>query len=617
MASIKALAAIGLTLCLIIPIGLGYVLSIEEEPVTSWQTTSQSNISDLILNNQGPYFGSYKGTSNNSTLLGTETAAPEYISVTDNYSSLPIYDETTYTIQTAAQYTQYSRAWNAGSALYLLPTTEGYPDMSGFDYQVIGVHDIYELYAGEGIIYVFDDQDREYPVGSESGQHLFLYRNSDTTWRVFGTWESGDETITLDRTLSKFMIQLSPTGIPGIPNSRVYIRSADLTSIPTSQLPGVITATNGVVKIGDQYYQGYLNMQISSGEVIINGAAPIEYTETDVLKIAQTSQTNLISSGPTGQYADPSEGWTAVDASTNYTWVNNQLNQSVTFYVKPIHAPGQYATIGDLRIYAAGQNIEAYLLSQGPGTAQVLGAYDYLQVVVSTTGYTVSGLPAWPTMGTAPTLYNTLTFDRSSALFDALSIQTTHQGSNYWHFRVDNANIVQGYYPDTLDYTLNLDQLYPGAAVDVYINSIGLYGDSLSIGGINYAVDQSTGSITVNGAPARLLHAHLSAWQTDSGYSVRINGVEITTTQTLPQIYFGGEWSLTATAYKMEPVEDMQLTWHAGEFSLDKDSFAAAVVITAVLMILVLGMTGGRSMSKMGLLILVCGGAALVAMIML
>lgn len=616
MPSIKALAAIGLTLCLIIPIGLGYVLSIDEEPVTNWQTTNQSNISNLLLNNNSPYFGSYKGASNNSTLLGTETATPEYVTVTSNYSSLPIYDETTYTIQTAAQYTQYSRAWNAGSALYLLPTTEGYPDMSGFDYQVIGVHDIYEIYAGEGIIYVFDDQDREYPVGSESGQHLFLYRNSDTTWRVFGTWESGDETITLDRTLSKFMIQLSPTGVPGIPNSRVYIRSADLTSIPTSQLPGVITATNGVMKIGDQYYQGYLNMQITSSEVVINGAAPIEYTETDALQIAQTSQTNIISSGITGQYADPAAGWETPNNTDTFTWLNNQLNQSVTFYVKPTFVEGYYATIGDLTIYPDGQTIKAYL-DEDSENAQTLGQYSYLQVVVSTTGYTVTGLANWPTMGTAPTTYNTLTFDRSSTLFDTLSIKSYSAGANTWHFRVDNANIIQGYYPDTLNATLNLNELYPNVGVDIYLNSIGLYGSSLRIAGNNYTVNPDTGSIEVDGDAIRLLHAHISAWQTEGGYSVRINGVQVAITETLPEIYFGGEWSLTATAYKMEPVTDSQLTWHAGEFSLDKDSFAAAVVVTAVLMILILGMTGGRSMTKMGFLLLVCGGAALVAMIML
>lgn len=601
MASFKALAAIGLTLCLIIPIGLGYVLSIEEEPVTSWQTTSQSSISDLILNNQAPYFGSYKGASNNSTLLGTGTAAPEYISVTGNYSALPIYDETAVMVTDNAPSTTYTRENGRDKAV--MPISQ--PVSGDIDAVIVGNHDLYRV-GTIALLMTYPDSTTEIQFSTE---YWTIYRDSASTWTALnddGRKYTG---------VSNWMAGTS-SGSGGL-ETAVVISYADYVNVTHNLAPASLPLITSAIKVGSNYYGGNHNLRLTSDTVYLDGDELSFDFANNSIQVASTVRNDAITTAPTGQYADPSDGWTAVDTSTNYTWVNNQLNQSVTFYVKPIHAPGQYATIGDLRIYAAGQNIEAYLLSQGPQTAQVLGAYDYLQVVVSTTGYIVSGLSAWPTMGTAPTLYNTLTFDKSSALFDALLIQTTHQGSNYWHFRVDNANIVQGYYPDTLDYTLNLDQLYPGAAVDVYINSIGLYGDSLSIGGINYAVDQSTGSITVNGAPARLLHAHLSAWQTDGGYSVRINGVEIATTQTLPQIYFGGEWSLTATAYKMEPVEDMQLTWHAGEFSLDKDSFAAAVVITAVLMILVLGMTGGRSMSKMGLLILVCGGAALVAMIML
>ena len=344
----------------------------------------------------------------------------------------------------------------------------------------------------------------------------------------------------------------------------------------------------------------------------------LEYDfSTNPIQIASVNATNAITSAPNGQYADPAAGWETPNNTETFTWLNNQLNQSVTFYVKPTFVEGYYATIGDLTIYPDGQTIKAYL-DEDSKTAQTLGQYSYLQVVVSTTGYIVTGLANWPTMGTAPTTYNTLTFDKSSTLFDNLPIKSYSTGSNAWHFRVDNANIVQGYYPDTLNYTLNLNELYPNVGVDIYLNSIGLYGSSLRIAGNNYTVNPDTGSIEVDGTAIRLLHAHLSAWQTEGGgYSVRINGVQVAITETLPEIYFGGEWSLTATAYKMEPVTDSQLTWHAGEFSLDKDSFAAAVVVTAVLMILILGMTGGRSMTKMGFLLLVCGGAALVAMIML
>lgn len=613
MPSTKALAAIGLTLCLIIPIGLGYVLSIDEEPVTNWQTTNQSNISNLLLNNNAPYFGSYKGASNNANLLGGDSAAPNYVTVTSNYSSLPIYDETSISLINEATITTYQSENNRPKTISPTSITIPGTDPTAYDEVLIGTHDLYLVSA---VAFAVTYPDNTYKVGLTLFSDVIVYRDSPTTWSAIYARDGApiqvvDSSDTITPGFTNWGVTAQPAQ-ESIGALSAAVGIADYISLSNSSAPASISLINSAMKIGDNYYGGNHNLRITSTTIILDGAE-LEYDfSTNPIQIASVNATNAITSAPNGQYADPAAGWETPNNTETFTWLNNQLNQSVTFYLKPRFVDGYYVTMGDLTIYPDGQTIKAYL-DEDSDNAQTLGQYRYLQVVVSTTGYTVTGLANWPTMGTAPTTYNTLTFDRASTLFDNLSIKSYNGGA----FRVDNANIVQGYYPDTLNATLNLNELYPNVGVDIYLNSIGLYGSSLRIAGTTYDVDSSTGSIEVDGTTIRLLHAHLSAWQTEGGYSVRINGVQVAITETLPEIYFGGEWSLTATAYKMEPVTDSQLTWHAGEFSLNKDSFAAAVVVTAVLMILILGMTGGRSMTKMGFLLLVCGGAALVAMIML
>lgn len=607
MVSTKALAAIALTLIIAMPIGIGFLTAVHQEETDNWQTTSSSKISDLMLNHQTPYYGSYKGSSNNSSLLGTTTAAPEYVTVTSNYSSLPIYDETSTTIQNAATSTNYSVAYNAANPTYLVTAIRG----DGSNQTVIGVHDIYRIEFGAGIVYVVDWEDRELPVPEDG---LYIYRNSANTWRAFGSFTYEGEEHTYDYTFENFFVQISPTGTPAIPNSRVTVQVADYATIPTTAMPGTMTLLNGTMKVGDQYYQGYLNAQVSENEVTINGGEPISWdSSTQTVQVAQTIQTNIISSGPTGEYASPTDGWTVPDTTQTYLWLNNQVNQTVTFYVKVDRAADQIARIGNLCIYNAGTQVGAYLISAGSESGILLGAYTYLQVVMSTEGYTITGLPSWPTMGTVPTTYNTISFDYPTPTFNTVSIEVT---SKNWHFRVDNANIEQGTYPSTLDYTLNLQQIYPDTNIDIYLNSIGVYGDYINFGGALMTVEN--GSVTINGQTYRLLHAHLSAWADEGGhYSLRINGDEVATTSEPPTIFWGGEWSVTATAYKIEKVHEYVTVWHAGEFGLDKKGFAVAGLLACAAMFVALGMTGQRSGGKAGVLLLICGGAAIVFLLII
>lgn len=190
-------------------------------------------------------------------------------------------------------------------------------------------------------------------------------------------------------------------------------------------------------------------------------------------------------------------------------------------------------------------------------------------------------------------------------------------------YRVDSANVVAGQYPSTTDYTLNVWSLFPNDTYQsVYINSVGVYGDYLQIAGINYPVEN--GSITLtdieNGETysVKVLKSDIVMSFQDGVYTTSVNGHVIRDNQSsAPTIYFGGEWSLTATRSTVTEETAVKTEWVAGEFALDTDGFVLAMCLTAVAAFVVLGMTGARSGAKIALLALICGGACVVGFMMI
>ena len=590
MASAKALAAIALMIVIVAPIGLGYLSSLDTEEVESWQTTSSSKISDMMLNHQTPYYGSYKGTSNNSALLdGDALTAPTYITSTSAYTSLPIYTETVTTVTLSeTSYVGQDLVFGVGP----------WADEFGADSPraSVGTHDYYKISTGEVMLYETGYSDITDYLPYMADGSIYLMRSSPSTWTAY----TGNTLISND--IAYWVNQTFVIGTP--PTSNIVYK--DLTELTTGT-PYSGYVSNGMMKVDNDYTYGSFSFQVAANAITINGTTT-EYDSLPSIYVAQVGNIGLTQTAPSGSFADPSDGWTVPNISGTYYWINNQVNNSVTFYVKPVYGVGQYCTIGDLRIQPSGTQIQAYVISEG--VTQTLGAYDALQVVVSADGYDVTGLAAWPTMGIVPSTYNSIHFDAATNPFYEVKIQASSQD---WHFRVDNANIQQGTYPSTYDYTLNLQQVYPDTNIDIYLNSIGVYGDYINIGGANCTV--TNGSITINGTTYRLLHAHISAWQTGTGYSVRINGDEIATTAEPPTIFFGGEWSITATAYKIESVQQTTMVWHAGEFGFSKTGFAMVGLIICAAAFVALGMTGQRSGAKVGLLLLICGGAAVAYLI--
>ena len=112
-------------------------------------------------------------------------------------------------------------------------------------------------------------------------------------------------------------------------------------------------------------------------------------------------------------------------------------------------------------------------------------------------------------------------------------------------------------------------------------------------------------------------HAKIKAWveevvkmcQPDDVY---VNALKVGSSEDPASITFNGEWSLTLTADILRTVENTNTQWAPGEFAFDKTDFAACGLLVAGALLVGLGIYGQRSGIKMGILLLICGGAALI-----
>lgn len=176
--------------------------------------------------------------------------------------------------------------------------------------------------------------------------------------------------------------------------------------------------------------------------------------------------------------------------------------------------------------------------------------------------------------------------------------------------RVESATILSGSFPDTEDYTLDMGNLFPGKSYSLKLNSIGIYGESLTIAGETFTV--TNGRISVDGSNVSLKGATISSKLNGSEYDVYVNAIKVGTSEDPAIITFNGEWSLTLTADILRTVENTNTQWAPGEFAFDKTDFAACGLLVAGGLLVGLGMYGQRSGIKFGLLLLICGGAALI-----
>ena len=335
-----------------------------------------------------------------------------------------------------------------------------------------------------------------------------------------------------------------------------------------------------------------------------------------------TYQTN------SGSYANPAYGWSLPATGGNVVydhWINGYANGYVrmmvhvdsgeSLYIYP-DRPSDDSARPLVRVQnSAGTMLVTLPTADSPDTTTTaLGAYEYAMIELDGSSHTVTVtaiVDGWPVMGVMPRAYNTASVvtDLLGSTFDLLYLAG---GATV---RVDLANVIAGYFPSTRDYTLSMDGLFPGRSYALKFNSIGVYGDSINLGSTSYGVTE--GRINVGGELVPLKGAVIRSINEDGTYHNSISGYVLGDSSAPISITFGGEWSLTATADLIDINEGTREEWAPGQFAFNEDSFKGAIVLAAVAAFIGVGLYGARSGVKVGLLILICGGAALVALITL
>ena len=605
MASPKALAAIALTLIVAMPILLGFAMASENVPYTEWQTESRSNLSNQILNYETPIYGDYDGPNNNLYLLDASGLTPTYNrliptynQVSGNYTSLPEYSATLDTFNlnaaTIATYTlSNTSVGSTGSGATNILTTKPCTHV--------------EAALGSNITLTYTDSVLTRNVPLPDGMDLqATYHDNHYQLSVYD-YEI-DETIVIPNVLRWSVYSPGAT-------VTTYLMDYTTISIATDYSFGNMEAA--IVKITHsdstiEYYEQPLNEYTSYAYNsprffhITTGDTRLLYQDVTSVAIAKNMPfIDYTKIQQTGDYVELSEGWQL--PASDVIWYNNFQNEAVRMMLKlddnealAVLVPGSGTTV---------------TIAKSSGAVTVngtnLGGYTYMMVDVGMDKTTVYGISAWPGVGQYPSVLNTLTVDYSSPLtvpFEELQLTKTGNPD----LRVDLSSIAMGTFPSTKNYTLNMNGLFPGKSYSMKLNSIGIYGDTISIGSDSFTI--TNGRVTVDGETVPLKGVIISSKYNGTAYDIYLGGHKLGTSASPASITFGGEWSLTVTADILKQVSGEKAEWAPGAFAFDKDAMVGVIVLAAALTFIGVGMYGARSGIKAGLLLMICGGAALIAL---
>ena len=609
MASLKAIAAIALTLMIAAPIGMGYLFASENVDVTYWDDVGTANLSNEILNYETPIYGIYEGPNNNSYLADASGLSPtynrvdpDYNEISANYTALPVYTTESRTFTLAAGTSQSYSVSNQSVG----STGSGANTILGNQpYQYLNITN----YTGT-VTLTLDGTAHSLSLGGA----LVALKNGET-YSVYVNASGYGQSQVYDG------VTAWKVGSTGTLEVSTYVRDYTDLSITTDYsmpLKGAcsvkITHTNGTVEYANPY-RTLSTLLTSNVDLTYNSPGFLHITAnnetTTYSSVASVSVASYSTNGtvtysatfPDGTFASPAYGWKMpVDT---VRWYNNFENESVRMMLK--------LEMGDsLTFYIPGTSGN-YVVERASGDVTLedltLGAYTYLMLDIGMEKITLSGLSGWPALSQDPEIVlNTVTVDYTIAAATPFEyVQIYVDGTP--DLRVDRASVAMGTFPSTKNFNLDLDGLFPGKSFTLKFNSIGVYGDYLVYGNDTYVVNN--GKITVNDRAVSLKGATFSAHENAGEYTLYINGMETGTLPSAPILTFGGEWSLTVTSTLQEQKTEQRAQWAAGQFAFDKTDFAACGLLVAGACLVGLGMYGQRSGIKMGVLLLICGGAAL------
>ena len=602
----KAAAAIAITLAIAAPIMIGYMLNINEIERTGWEGSDKTNITDLILNNNEPYYTRSYSAGNNAELyvnifysgMGINEKriiAPDYLDQGTTYSSLPIYSSTTDTYPLE----NYTSTTTAGHSITESATGITYGD---------------EIPENKAYYYFSSTELSQFngAVNNDLGLNFgpFL-KNNTNYWK----WTHNTTVIDMDDNSSlvsdrnpTFTIisrdwtdleidgdySTSFTGDAAIYLTRSGADDLIVHSRPDNQTT-ILKAGNTVIINGEWVYTNVTMVSVAPGAAAGNSITYSEVTQT-------------------GTYANTGYGWTVPTtydggSVTSVAWMNGQFNETVRLMIdveqgestgiQAVSSDGTYSQWISINHSSANVTVDG----------KKLGNYRYVCADIGKTSVKVWGLSSWPGMGTEPDKLNSVTVNYNTDLDDVFQVGLS--GNNSVNYRVDYADIMAGTYPNTYNATLDLTQYYPDKSCAMSFTSIGVYGDSITFGGQTFAVND--GKILVNSKNVSLKDCVFTITYDPgtSTWSNSINNFEISN-GSASTIAFNGIWSVTIAGYTVSQVTGSTLEWEVGGFGIDKSDFGLIGVIVCLGLFIALGLYGRRSENKMVWLILILGGAALI-----
>lgn len=506
----KALAAIALTVIIAVPIGLGYLLNLEENDKLIWEADAPVNITDKINNSYGSVYTSYDGPLNNYYVnTGGDDFQPNFKTVSQKYTSIPVY--------------------GPGATEHIEPSSYVWLGQYGGN-----------TYALKGDI---------------NAAKTIILKNIDPS---------------------------APTRAINIPQISGYVY-------------GVILIKEGTtVTIDNTSYTDVSDVQISSGTY------------------------DIIAEVITG-FADPAGGW-SVSANTVSYWTNHQqYNAGAKFMLAlPINSTVEFSPTGSssLTITSDSNHNITYTFQRYNQEAITgnLGQYVYLMLDWSNSdGFTLAGIAKWPAMGNNPTVLNSYIYSiEESGSYSGMYWQHIRTNNANVLFRVDSALIGSSQYPVAVDSSIEPAKINPATqSYQVQLSKVERYGPSITFGGQTLTVKDN--SVIVGTKRIQLNNAILSSISEDGiTWINKINDREVSQTLAPTNITLNGTWS---AIYTLAPLQSKTIhvqEWTPGTFAIDMQTFGMIGAGTAAAAFIALGMTGKASGSKMLILGLVCGVAAII-----
>lgn len=245
------------------------------------------------------------------------------------------------------------------------------------------------------------------------------------------------------------------------------------------------------------------------------------------------------------------------------------------------------------------------------------------QFIMDNYGFSINYVGAWPTdIGVANSY-------RSWGPFPAKSTVGGDTPDIYFRFpsgqpdsnspiiRVDSAKLR------STTYSIIRDHIYDPVNIVEYnpqttINGIYETGTSISFGGNTYPA--SNGNITIGTHQVSLQKCVFDSVPNGTGYDNRINGYVVSTTSWPSTITFNGKWGIASiTSVPLVATPQTVQKWIPGEFAWDglDTNFKMAGLVASLGAFVGLAIYGRRSGAKVLPLMLVCGGAAFVFLLMI